>query len=82
MLGRLANYLRRCGHDTAGAIDPAGEPTRCGRCDGPLRWLLDDARRPGDVPDDQSPVWQCVDCGQLFWKGSHWDRMAETLSEL
>jgi uncharacterized protein with PIN domain len=27
-------------------------------------------------------VWRCVDCGQHFWKGSHWERMAATLAGL
>ena len=27
-------------------------------------------------------VWRCVDCGQNFWKGSHWERMAGTLADL
>ncbi|APW98129.1 hypothetical protein CHINAEXTREME_10165 [Halobiforma lacisalsi AJ5] len=29
--------------------------------------------------DRPSDLWRCVDCGQYFWQGSHWDRMAATL---
>ncbi len=31
-----------------------------------------------DVPDD----WQCPDCGQPYWKGSHWDNMAAIVRRL
>jgi uncharacterized protein with PIN domain len=37
-------------------------------------------------PDDPASggfrVWRCVDCGQHFWKGSHWETMRERLAEL
>ena len=51
MLGKLATYLRMCGHDAAYA------------------------------PDDR-PVWRCPDCDQWFWKGSHWDRVADVLASV
>ena len=61
------------------ALAPA-EPAYCGRCNGRLRPLEGD---PAEyVPDDAEPVWVCEACGQQFWKGSHWDRMRETLAEL
>jgi len=61
------------------ALRPA-EPTYCGRCNGRLERLEGD---PAEyVPDDVGAVWACVDCGQQFWKGSHWDRMRETLAGL
>lgn len=36
--------------------------------------------RPEYVPADQSPVWRCLDCGQWFWKGGHWEQVADTLA--
>jgi len=27
-------------------------------------------------------VWRCPAWGQYFWKGSHWDAVAETLSDV
>jgi len=38
--------------------------------------------RPDHVPDAPEPAWRCRDCGQWFWKGSHWDRTAERLAAL
>ncbi|PSP98633.1 hypothetical protein BRC89_07140 [Halobacteriales archaeon QS_4_70_19] len=57
MLGKLATYLRMCGHDATYALD----------------------ERAPYAPDDRS-VWRCNRCGQQFWRGSHWDRVAETLA--
>lgn len=58
-------------------------PRRCGNCNGPLQPLADDQQRPEYVPDGvaDGEVWQCRDCGQCFWKGSHWDDVRERLAE-
>jgi uncharacterized protein with PIN domain len=55
-------------------------PARCGNCNGPVERVAD-SERDADAPDDR-PVWACAECGQQFWKGSHWDRVRETLAEL
>ncbi len=136
MLGKLASYLRMCGHDAvyAGdrgvtaddrlatlarregrrlltrdrqlaartddgllvestAIDAqlrelraagvrltlADEPARCGRCNGRVERPPADAERPEYVPA-ADPVWRCRDCDQWFWKGSHWEQVADRLA--
>lgn len=69
--------------DAGVALVLADEPARCGRCNGPLDRLSTDSQTPEYAPDpDDDPVWQCGDCGQCFWKGSHWDRVRETLAEI
>ncbi|WP_327051689.1 Mut7-C RNAse domain-containing protein [Halomicrococcus gelatinilyticus] len=137
MLGKLARYLRMCGHDAAYVLDDgveadddvlamardedrtlvtrdaqlagraadavlvetkdvegqlrelraAGldlsltEPARCSTCNGRLEET--EGPTPEGVPDpDERRVWRCRSCGQHFWKGSHWDDVAETLAEL
>lgn len=140
MCGRLARYLRFCGHDAAYAGDHdldedatmramaqqtdriiisrdrelcnrapdaiciesreiedqlrevaaagvsltmADEPTRCGSCNGPLRREESSVMVPEHVPDDlSSPLYRCQRCEQLFWKGSHWERVGETLDQI
>jgi hypothetical protein len=38
---------------------------------------------PEYAPDpEDTDVWRCIDCGQFFWKGSHWDDVADTLAGL
>jgi uncharacterized protein with PIN domain len=140
MLGKLATYLRMCGHDTAYALDrdveadeklltwareadrtlltrdasladrapkavhieakdpraqlgelgaagitlelPA-EPVRCSRCNGRVRRVDADTPRPDYAPPaGERPVWRCVDCGQFYWRGSHWTDLAETLARV
>ena len=62
-------------------LELAARPTRCGRCNGPLEPFPEDAARPDHAPEDR-PLWRCRDCGQAFWKGSHWVRVRETLAGL
>jgi len=68
-------------HDAGLALALDDRPTRCGACNGPVERLPADAERAPHAPDDR-PVWACERCGQQFWKGSHWDRVAETLAEI
>jgi hypothetical protein len=38
---------------------------------------------PEGVPDPETQaVWRCQNCGQYFWKGSHWENLEQRLQEL
>ncbi|MFA1610468.1 Mut7-C RNAse domain-containing protein [Halobellus rubicundus] len=71
-------------------VDDAGydlslseSPKRCAACNGELRSVDADESLPSYAPDPaETDCWRCLDCGQAFWKGSHWDDVAETLGEL
>jgi len=57
--------------------------SRCGRCNGHVEPVPADAEPPDYAPDaDETPQWHCTACGQVFWRGSHWDRVRETLAGL
>ena len=58
------------------ALSLPAEPDRCSVCNGRI---VAAETAPEHAPDDVGTVWQCGDCGQYFWKGSHWDRVRETL---
>jgi len=61
----------------------ADEPAFCGRCNGPLEEVDSTVSTPEYAPDPATvTIWRCRDCGQYFWRGSHWDRVAETLSRV
>lgn len=61
----------------------ADEPEFCGRCNGPLERADPAVMTPEYAPDPaERDVWICRDCGQHFWRGSHWERVAETLSDV
>lgn len=59
------------------------DPVRCGACNGPLEQLPTYAETAEYAPDPaDEAVWRCRACGQMFWKGSHWDGVRETLEGL
>lgn len=59
------------------------EPAYCGTCNGPLATVGPEEPTPEYAPDPRdTDVWRCRDCGQYFWKGSHWDRVERTLRDL
>ena len=67
--------------DAGYALSLADPPTRCGACNGKLRAV--DAREslPPDAPDPaETDCWRCRACGQVFWKGSHFEDVAATLA--
>jgi Uncharacterized conserved protein len=59
------------------------EPRRCGVCNAALARVETTDPTPAYAPDPgETAVWRCPDCGQHFWRGSHWDDVAETLAGL
>ncbi len=67
------------------SLVPTDDPVFCGRCNGRLEPVPADAPVPEYVPDDaddQRQVSVCTECGQHFWKGSHWERMVRTLENV
>ncbi|WP_267642546.1 Mut7-C RNAse domain-containing protein [Haloarchaeobius amylolyticus] len=64
------------------SLHPTEEPEYCGRCNGPVERVPPETTTPEYAPDDDTPTWRCLDCGQCFWRGSHWDRMRETLERV
>lgn len=58
-------------------------PSRCARCNGTLEPVAETAETPEYAPSaSETDVWRCRSCGQRYWRGSHWDDVRETLSEL
>ena len=65
------------------ALKLSEEPVRCGTCNAPVEAVDRTEPTPEYAPDPgEESIWRCRDCGQHFWKGSHWADMAETLAEL
>lgn len=57
---------------------------RCGACNGQLDRAspAEEQNLPDYVPDDAAVLWRCRDCGQFFWRGSHWDDVESRLEEV
>lgn len=82
----VADQLRELREAGVGLSVPE-EPRYCGQCNGRLEPVgaEDSASDPPEyVPDDPpgDDLYRCRDCGQWFWKGSHWRRMRATLDGL
>jgi hypothetical protein len=56
-------------------------PTFCGACNGSLTRVAPEEPTADYAPDPrETAVWRCTDCGQQFWRGSHWERVERTLA--
>jgi len=62
-------------------VDLPTRPDRCSVCNGRLD-RIDPDHRPAHAPDSVSRLWQCGQCDQYFWKGSHWERVQETIAAI
>ena len=64
-------------------VELADPPRRCGRCNGAVERVDAKARTPRYAPSPaEQTCWQCVSCGQIFWKGSHWDRVQAVIESI
>ena len=68
-------------HDHGIAIELPTQPRRCSVCNGRVD-RIDPDQRPDHAPDSVSHVWQCESCDHHFWKGSHWERLRETIAAI
>lgn len=65
------------------ALEVVEPPRHCGRCNGDLFAVAPDAATPDYAPDpDETDCWRCRACGQVFWKGSHYERMRELIDSV
>jgi uncharacterized protein with PIN domain len=67
--------------DAGLALELPETPRRCGACNGPVERVPEATSTPESTPSPaERAVWQCEHCGQLFWKGSHWEDVARRLA--
>jgi uncharacterized protein with PIN domain len=77
---RLASVSKLTGLDLE--VDP--DVSRCPVCNGKIK-----AVEKNSVLDELLPTtaasyerfWRCVQCGKVFWQGTHWTRIIQTFSE-
>mgnify|MGYP005844975925 CR=1 FL=1 len=63
-------------------LEPDDEPSYCGRCNGRLDPVDPGTDTPEYAPDpSETDCWRCLSCGQLFWRGSHDERMRKTIEK-
>ncbi|MES3517618.1 MAG: Mut7-C RNAse domain-containing protein [Natronomonas sp.] len=58
-------------------------PAHCGRCNGRVDAVDPESKTPAYAPDPAAvDCFRCRSCGQVFWKGSHWNRVERTLEDV
>lgn len=76
---QLRDVIRR--FDLASRLHPL---SRCLRCNGRLAPIGKDAvrdRLPARTALHYNEFWKCAGCARIYWKGSHWQRMARFTAE-
>lgn len=75
---KLASVSRRFSLE----LDP--RKSRCPRCNAPLTAVGKKAVRD-EVPlrtlEAYDEFWVCSSCGKVYWRGSHWRKIVETVKE-
>jgi uncharacterized protein with PIN domain len=54
-------------------------PHRCTICNGILKEAVKQTNCQFPV---QEKIWECQSCGKLYWAGSHWKKIEETLKKI
>ena len=60
------------------------ENSRCPKCNARIRPVSKDEvekRIPPATLKFYNEFWECPNCGQIYWQGSHWKRINRTLLE-
>ena len=60
------------------------ESSRCPRCNAGIRSVSKEEiadRIPESTSRFYDEFWICEDCGQVYWRGSHWMRISRTLDQ-
>jgi len=58
--------------------------SRCPKCNGTIRTVpkIEIADKiPLTTSSNYNEFWQCQQCGQVYWRGAHWNRIEKTLDE-
>lgn len=58
---------------------------RCMKCGGALTWVPKASVRNEAPPRTYcwlNEFYRCLRCGQLFWKGTHWDNISQQLDDV
>lgn len=77
---RLAEVAKRYGL----ALEIDMDKSRCPLCNAKLeaasKEQLKDKLQPNTYRH-YSRFWQCPNCGQIYWQGSHWKHISQTLTQ-
>lgn len=78
ILIKSTDLLAQLNEMTEAGVKMEFNPQRCTVCNGPLQEAV---RRDGEQSLHER-TWECLVCGKLYWPGSHWIRIDETLKKI
>ena len=58
--------------------------SRCPKCNGTIRTVSKAEvvdKIPATTSSNYNEFWQCKECGQVYWRGAHWNRIEKTLED-
>ncbi|HKZ95069.1 MAG TPA: Mut7-C RNAse domain-containing protein [Candidatus Bathyarchaeia archaeon] len=76
----LASLARRFGFK----LEVDAKVSRCPKCNGELCVVSKSniaVKIPATTSSNYDEFWQCQNCGQVFWRGAHWQKIEKTLAE-
>ena len=77
---KLAELARSFGF----SLEVDVENSRCPKCNAGIRSVSKEevaGRIPESTGRFYEEFWICVECGQVYWRGSHWERINRTLGQ-
>ena len=66
-------------------LDVDTDNSRCPKCNAEIAAVPKDKvenRIPESTARFYNEFWICADCDQIYWQGSHWKRILETLNKV
>lgn len=59
--------------------------TRCSKCNSKVETIDKEKVKdkvPSGIYEKQDGFWICDGCGQIYWQGSHWEHIIETVENI
>ncbi len=59
--------------------------SRCSICNSPIHRIDKETvidKVPKGVYSRQDEFWRCAGCEQIYWKGTHWDKILSTIEKI
>lgn len=78
----IAKQLAEVSKSIEEPIEVSIENSRCSVCNGELKRVEKNSfseEVPESVLENKDKFWKCNNCGKVYWAGSHWQKIAETV---
>lgn len=78
----VAKQMKTVSDSIEESIDVDIETSRCPVCNGELESIVKSSissEVPDRVLENNEKFWRCSDCGKIYWPGSHWEKIEETV---